>query len=390
MLELLFLLLPIAAASGWLIAKGVPGRRDVMGREPDPAYFHGPNYLPNEQPDQAIDAFCRSVEVNSETFETHLALGSLFRRRGELDRAIRVHQNLVARANLSSDQQGNALLELGEDYLRAGLFDRAEHLFRELLDLHLREREALLRLREIFQQEKEWEQCLAVVSQLALLTGEPLGPEIAHYHCELAEEARRKGDLEGAWLQVQRARAADARGARPNLLQGQIEMEQGSLRAALSSLRRAERRDPDYLSEILPTLLDAYRHLGARADPIDELMKLYRRRQDPMVMQALAEQLKQEQGPGAAATFVAEHLKRHPDLAGVEQLLALGSELPPAEAGGTARLDLLLEVTRALLQRQPAYRCHQCGFVARRVHWQCPRCKCWGSVKRVQGYSEAH
>lgn len=389
MLELLFLLLPVAAASGWLIAKKGSGRRAVRSGEPDPAYFRGINLLLNEQPDQAIDAFCRLVEVNNETFETHLALGSLFRRRGEVDRAIRVHQNLVARTNLSLDQRGNALLELSEDYLRAGLFDRAEVLFRELLELHLREGEALRGLREIFQQEKEWEQCLEVAVQLAALTGEPLGAEIAHYHCELAEEARRKGDLEGAWLQVRLAAAADARGARPNLLQGQLEMEQGDLQAALNSLRRAERQDPDYLSEILPALLDAYQQLGARTDLLDELMKLYRRRQDPLVMQALAELLKQEQGPAAAAAFVAEHLKQHPDLAGVELLLTLGSELPAEEAGGVTRFDLLLGVTRRLLQKQPPYRCHQCGFVARRIHWQCPRCNRWGSVKWACGSREA-
>lgn len=390
MLELLFLLLPIAAASGWLIAKKGLGHRATTAGEPDPAYFRGLNYLLSEQPDQAIEAFCRLVEVNRETFETHLALGNLFRRRGEMDRAIRVHQNLVARVNLSTDQRGHALLELAEDYLRAGLFDRAESLFRELVDLHLREREALVGLREVFQQEKEWEQCLAVVRQLAALTGESMGSEIAHYHCELAEEARRKGDLEAAWAQLRQAQAADAHCARASLLQGQIEMEQGDLPAAVKSLRRAERQDPDYLSEILPALLEAYRQLGAREDLIDELMKLYRRRQDPAVMRALAEQLREHQGPAAAAAFVGEHLRQHPDLAGLERMLALGPELAPEEPGWRNRLELLLGVTQTLLQKQPAYRCQQCGFVARRLHWQCPSCKRWGSVKRAEGNGSLH
>ncbi len=390
MLELLFLLLPLAAASGWLVAKKGFGHRGTLGVEPDPAYFRGLNYLLNEQPDQAIDAFCRLVEVNKDTFETHLALGSLFRRRGEVDRAIRLHQNLVARGNLSSDQRGNALLELAEDYLRAGLFDRAESLFRELLELRLREREALMGLRAIFQQEKEWEQCLAVVRQLAGLTGESLGPEIAHYHCELAEEARRKGDLAAAWARLRGAQAADEHCARASLVQGQIEMEEGDLAAALKSLRRAERQDPGYLSEILPALLEAHRRLGTREALIDELMKLYRRRQDPVVMQALAEQLRAEQGPGAAAAFVCEHLKGHPDLAGMERLLALAPELAEEVAGWHGRLELLLGTTRTLIQKQAAYRCQHCGFAARRLHWQCPSCKHWGSVKRVSGNGAAH
>jgi lipopolysaccharide assembly protein B len=383
MLELLFLLLPVAAASGWLVARKGLARRAAAGGEPDPAYFRGLNYLLNEQPDKAIDAFCRLIEVNSETVETHLALGNLFRRRGEVDRAIRVHQNLVARGNLSAEQRGYALLELGEDYMRAGLFDRAENLFRELVELGLHQRRALIGLREIFEQEKEWEECLHVARELSSLTGEVMGPEIAHYHCELAEEARRKGNAEAAWSHLREAQMTDEHCVRASLLEGQIEMERGDLPAAARCLRKAERQDPAYLSEIFPVLLLIYRRLGDREAMIDELMKLYRRREDPLVMQAVAELIREDQGPAAAATFVAEHLKHHPDLAGMERLLSLGVELPADEGVWCNRLDLLLQATRQLLEKRPAYQCHHCGFAARRLHWQCPSCKHWGSVKQV-------
>ena len=382
MLELLFLLLPIAAASGWLVAKKTAERKPQAGQEPDPAYFRGLNYLLNEQPDKAIDAFCRLVEVNAETVETHLALGNLFRRRGEVDRAIRVHQNLVARSSLNREQRSYALLELGEDYLRAGLFDRSESLFQELIEMNLHKRRALVNLKEIYQQEKDWEQCLNVARELAELTGEAMGQEIAHYHCELAEEARRKGNLDTAWTHLRQAQKADEHCVRASLLQAQIEMERGDLTGAVKSYRKAERQGPEYLSEILPALLQGYRRLGAREDMVDDLMKLYRRRQDTAVMQAVADLIREDQGEAAAASFVAEHLKHHGDLQGMEQLLSLSAKLPVDEARWRGTLDLLLQATRQLVQKQPAYQCDHCGFVARRLHWQCPSCKSWGSVKR--------
>ncbi len=384
MLELLFLLLPVAAASGWLIAKKSAARKPHGGVEPDPAYFQGLNYLLNEQPDKAIDAFCRLVEVNAETVETHLALGNLFRRRGEVDRAIRIHQNLVARTHLSSEQRAYALLELGQDYLRAGLFDRAENLFRELVELDLHKRRALMNLKEVFQQERDWEQCLQVAQELSDLAGEEMGPEIAHYHCELSEEARRKGDLASSSEHLRLAQKADPHCVRASILQAQAEMERGDLVAAVKSYRRAERQGPEYLSEILPPLLQGYQRLGARDDMVNDLMKLYRRRQDTAVMQAVADLIREDQGDEAAAVFVAEHLRHHPDLEGLERLLALSGGVPLDELRLRGFLDLSARVARQLLQGQPAYRCDHCGFEARRSHWQCPSCKGWGTVKRPQ------
>ena len=180
-------LLPVAALSGWLAAR----RSQNVGPSVSTGglrsnYFRGINYLLNEQPDKAIEAFIRVLEVDSETVETHLALGNLYRRRGEVDRAIRIHQNIIARPTLRADQRNEALLELGNDYMRAGLLDRAENLFRELCDTDGYTVPALRQIIDLYQQEKDWDQAIVCARRLAGVSGEPLGRVIAHYYCEQA------------------------------------------------------------------------------------------------------------------------------------------------------------------------------------------------------------
>jgi lipopolysaccharide biosynthesis regulator YciM len=384
MWELLLLLLPVAAASGWWAAKRSESRQSEICTEPDPAYFRGLNYLLNEQPDKAIDVFLRLAEVDSETVETHLALGNLFRRRGEVDRAIRIHQNLVARPALSPPQRAGALLELGQDYMRAGLFDRAESLFKELIDMKQHRSKALANLREIYQQEKDWVRCLEVAQQLERVTGKRFPNEIANYHCELAREALRAGDTERASKQLRQAHAADKHCVRATMLQAEIEMARGDLEAAVTTYRRVEQQGPEYLPEILPALLEGYRRLGERDDMVSVLKQLYRSHPNSAVMLALADIIENDEGNAAAAAFVAEHLKIQADLHGLERLLDLDGRSPTCNAGQREMLKTLLQVVRRLREGQPAYQCEHCGFVAKRLHWQCPSCNSWGRVKPVQ------
>ncbi len=191
MMELLWLLLPVAAASGWWAAK----REPVREREPPPGgteYFQGLNYLLNDKPDKAIEVLSRLAEVDRDTAETQMTLGSLFRRRGEVDRAIRIHSNLIAKMALTHQQRNHAVLELGEDYLRAGLFDRAESLFRELVQQTDYTVVALERLVAIYEREKDWQQAIVYCERLEHMTGRSLKEQIANYYCELAEVARNK------------------------------------------------------------------------------------------------------------------------------------------------------------------------------------------------------
>ena len=383
MIELLFLLLPVAAASGWWLARRDGAVRRGAPAGSAPAFFRGLNYLLDEQPDKAIDVFLELAEVDGETVETHLALGSLFRRRGEVDRAIRLHQNLIARQNLSREQRGYALFELGQDYMRAGLLDRAELLFQELVELGLHRERALRGLLEIFQQERDWQKCLDVAERLKPFSERPMIAEIAQYHCELAEEARRRGDPTEARRQLARAQLADPGGVRATLLQGQMALAEGDAPTAVGLFMQVADRGARYVPEVLPSLLEALTVLG-RTDRLDVLESLAARHPSPPLVLSLSDAVLAERGSEAAQGVLTRYLAGHVDLAALERLLDLRSRVPD-EGGERERRDRVIhDVVRYLLARQPAYQCDHCGFSARALHWQCPSCKRWGTVQPVQ------
>ena len=378
-MEWLFLLLPVAAASGWWI-----GRRDARppgDGDREPKFFRGINYLLNEQPDKAIDVFLKLAEVDSETVETHLALGALFRRRGEVDRAIRVHQNLVARLTLDNAERGYALYELGRDYLLAGLFDRAESLFNELVERGLQQRRALRGLIEIYQAEKEWHKCLETAQALQRLSDESLHTEIAHYHCELAEQGLRDGRTESARSHLLDAQAVDPDCIRASLVQARMEMAAGDAETAALLYRRVAQRGPRYLPAMLPGLLECWRRLGSES-VMAELEALFEQHPSPPLMLRLCDAIEAERGAVAARSFLRDYLRRRADLSGVERMLAI--RIASQHAPTALEDRVLLDVIRHQLARKPVYQCDHCGFEARELHWQCPSCKHWGSIKAVE------
>jgi lipopolysaccharide biosynthesis regulator YciM len=376
-LYLLFLLLPLAAASGWWAARRSGSSHQDPGERPAPAFFRGLNYLLNEQPDKAIDVFLRLAEVDSETVETHLALGSLFRRRGEVDRAIRVHQNLVARTNLSTQQRGYALYELGRDYMCAGLFDRAEGLFKELTELKVQQRRALRGLIEIYQQEKDWSRCLETAEQLQRISGEPMAIEIAQYHCEMAEEGLRDGNTAQARAHLLDAQAVDRNCIRATMLQARMELAGDQPATAAMLYRLVAERGPRFVPAMLPGLLECWRRMG-RTEVAADLEQLFRAYPTPPLMLELAAAIERERGTDAAMAFLVDYLDGHADLAGAERLLAMRVEATESTPFGD---PTLLAVVRHLLAAEPVYQCDHCGFEARDLHWQCPSCKWWGSIK---------
>ena len=381
MLEFFWLLLPVAAASGWWAAKRSAAREC---RESDkmtsPAYFRGLNHLLNEEPDKAIDVFVQLVEVDSETVETHLALGSLFRRRGEVERAIRIHQNLIARPALTREQRALALLELGQDYMRAGLYDRAENLFLELKEMKLYLRRALENLRIIYQQEKDWKACLRVAKELDGLVPEPLDLEESHYYCELAEEARGRDDQEKAKQLLKKAVLANDECVRPIHMQAEVAIEQSNYKSAIKLLRQAAEMDPEYLPEVLPQTVECYRRL----DKMDELKQylggLINTTPYTGVALTMVELIRETEGEQAAAEFLAEQVAVHSSLQGVLKLIEINEELPDTQAASL--LHKVKEHIQCLLAERSAYQCVKCGFAASTMHWQCPSCRSWSTIRR--------
>ncbi len=381
-MELFWLLLPVAAATGWLVARRSYLRDEHSGTdERTPAYFKGLNHLLNEQPDKAIDVFVKMLEVDSDTVETHLALGNLFRRRGEVDRAIRIHQNLIARPTLNRDQRAQALLELGQDYMRAGLFDRAESLFEELAGMGMYEEQATEHLRVIYQQEKDWVECLKVAKRQEQLTGRSLATERAHYYCELAQEQFANKDYSAAKQRLKKANQADPKCVRATLLQAQIESAERMPKLAIKTLKRAEQQDLAYISEIMPLLVKCYEQLGSHSEMASYLRYLNRQTSSFAVALALVNLIQQDDGDAAAVEFLTEYLHRHPNLEGLDRLISLG--LQGDQGGLLDSLQILRQLVEKILEGRSGYQCGRCGFSAKLLHWQCPGCQSWSSIKPI-------
>lgn len=375
-MEWLFLLLPVAAASGWWVARHGPAARPSQGAMPDATFLRGLNYLLDQRPDKAIDVFLRLAEVDSETVEIHLALGSLFRGRGEVERAIRIHQNLVARPGLDPAQRGFALYELAQDYMRAGLFDRAESLLLELAEIEPQGRRALKALIEIYQQERDWTNALAVGERLQRLTSRSMAAELAQYRCELAEEALRSGDVQRAGDQLEAAQNVYPQCVRALILQARIEMGQGEPAAALGLCRRVAEQGPGFIPDVVPQYLEALSGT-AGADVRAELERLYEVQPSPVLVLALADVIEGDEGAGAALALLSRHLQQHADLAALGRFL----EIQAGVGTAGAELETVRRVVRRLHDAEDAYRCDHCGYVARRLNWQCPSCKHWGTIK---------
>ena len=262
LMPLLFLLLPVAAICGWYAGRRVSRKQSprlpyTIHRD----YFKGLNYLINEQPDKAVDVFIKLLEVDSDTVETHLALGSLFRRRGEVDRAIRIHQNLIARPQLAKQHRLHALSELGQDYLRAGVLDRAERLFLELVELGEGNQSSLRFLLRIYQQEKDWHKAIEIAHKLQT-PSEPMHSIIAQYYCELAEQMIKKGRVDQILNYLKRAQAIDHSCVRASLIRARLEYDTQRYKESIRCYKRVIDQDPDYISEIVAPLSECYQELA--------------------------------------------------------------------------------------------------------------------------------
>lgn len=380
-IELLFLLLPLAALSGWLL-----GRRDARAARSNEYlalssdYFTGLNFLLNEQPDKAIEVFVHMLEVDSDTVDTHFALGNLFRRRGEVERAIRIHQNLIARPTLNRQQREQALYELGIDYMRAGLLDRAESLLAQLVDEGGSfQQQALVQLMDIYQQEKDWYKAIAIGQRLQGMSSSSLSPIIAQFFCELAEQALHGGEQGTALRMLRRALVEDRNCVRAALIEGNLELAAGNYKDAIRAYKRIEQQDPVYLPEILPPLREVFRQQGRDEELRDYLNQLLQRHGSVAVMLTLADLIRQQDGDQQAIEFITRQLRAQPSVRGMCRLI----ELKLQAADGNVRDDMQVfkGLVDRLLEAKPVYRCSHCGYTGKTLVWQCPSCRQWNTTK---------
>ena len=372
----MLLVFPLFFGMGWLAAridiKELLSESSALPR----SYFQGLNFLLNEQQDQAIEAFIEVVKVDPQTVELHFALGSLFRRRGEVDRAIRMHLNLVERADLAEEKKQQALFELAQDYLKAGILDRAESAFHELHGT-LYEKESLDFLLEIYQKEKDWLRAIDISQRLTALTGKSHGKEAAFFFCELAAGELAAKQTEAAVVHLGQALAANPQGVRASIMLGDIELAAGHVSRAIEIWRQVEQQDAQYLPLVAERLLQAFRQRGDEAAGVALLQTWLQKYPSLDLMNVLFSALVQGEGAEAAYVMVRNELKRNPTLLGLDKLL----EAQLLKMSGDRRADI--EMVKSLIHNRTRglamYRCSHCGFKARQFYWHCPACHSWES-----------
>lgn len=381
MVYLLLTLLPVAAMSGWFMSSRQEQRHQHKRGKFPRDYIVGLNYILNEEPDKAVDIFIKLLEVDSDTVETHLALGSLFRRRGEVDRAIRIHQNLIARPQLDRQQRAEALLALGQDYMSAGVLDRAEHLLLEVIELKgSQTNESLRLLLQIYEQEKSWDHAIAIAEKMA---GNAMRVNIAHYHCEKAQRAWSHGERESAMRLVYKALNKDPACVRASILLGNMYSECGNYKAALPHYQRVADQDLAFLSEVIEPMVACYQHLGKEQELLTCLHNISNRQPSTTVILALAERCELHQGSVKASEFLAKELQHRPTLKGLQRLIDFQQDM--ATASERSNLFMLRELVKNLLEKKPIYRCSRCGFSGKTLHWLCPSCHKWSAIKPISG-----
>jgi lipopolysaccharide biosynthesis regulator YciM len=361
---------PLFFGLGWVAAR-IDIRQIVSESRALPSsYFKGLNFLLNEQPDKAIEAFIEVAKVNPETVELHFALGSLFRRRGEFDRAIRMHQNLLERADLPQEQKLAALAELGQDYLKAGILDRAEEVFTKLQESGLAgaARRSLL---EIYEQEKDWPRAIEMLKKVGTDAR-----VLAQYNCELAASEAAQSRPEAAQRLLEQALDENRKCVRASLLLGDLKKNDNDFDRAIEHWKRIESQNPAYLALAAQRLVEAHRAAGRAEDGLRLLAGYLERYPSLDLLDTVFQQTMEAQGPEAAYRLVREELRRNPTLLGLDRLLEaqiIGA--PTTER--RADLELIRNLVHAHTRRLARYRCETCGFKARQFHWRCPACGGW-------------
>ena len=376
----MLLVFPLFFGMGWLAARmDIKELLSESSALPQ-SYFQGLKFLLNEQQDKAIEAFIEVVKIDPQTVELHFALGSLFRRRGEVDRALRMHHNLVDRVDLDDDKRQQAIFELAQDYLKAGILDRAESLFRELEKTPYA-RQALEFLLELFQKEHDWLKAIAVAQRLTVVTGQSYGKHAAFFYCELASEeiaqGNTKGNSDGARAHLQQALQDYPGAVRANMMLGDMAADEGKHQEAITIWKKIETQDGQYLPLVAERLLNAYRSLKRETEGVVLLREYLSKYHSLDLMNVVFDGVLKSEGAAAAYQLVRDQLERNPTLLGLDKLLEAQLLEVPTERRADIQMvkDLVYKRTRNLAM----YLCANCGFKARQFYWHCPACHAWDS-----------
>jgi lipopolysaccharide biosynthesis regulator YciM len=384
MLELLFLLLPVAAGYGWVMGRNSARQAQqkhssILAKH----YYKGLNFLLSDEPDKAVDTLIKMIDLDSDTVETHIAMGKFFRHRGELDRAIRVHQNLVSKEQISALQRESALYELGRDYILAGFLERAENAL-QLLNSQKHFLNAQVQLFNIYQTTKEWPRAIELAEQMIGAGGDSdeLYTRVAHFYCEQANIEIKNNNLTEAEIHLKKAIDVDEKAVRPWLLLGKIAMQQHDFDNAIDCLSQIPSRDLSWLSEAVPLIEECAENLNDHVK-FNKVLDEYWQQCATAYLAKVKLMAKAGKVESAAGVLL-DQLKKHPTMKGFKTLMGLYIDLQDHEQS-TISLILLKELLEEQIKQRPKYKCHSCGFAGSKIHWLCPSCKKWGVVKPIKG-----
>ena len=379
----LYLLVLAAVASGWWLGRRQPRK---PSRSAGLDHYAGLNYLLNEEPDRAVVRFIQDLSVNPDTLDTHLALGSLLRRRGDVEKAVVVHENILRYPAFGQDVIHQVQLELARDYLLAGLLDRAEKLLLELSQLRgAVRRESLVLIIELYEREKEWQKAIVAGERLAVGDeAEKYERAISHYYCELAMSHLAGKNIEAARRALRDGIGHDAKNPRTSLLLAELEIQEQRFPEAFKALLRIKDQDPVYVPESLPLLRLVSERGGVSAAPVQAYLEQCLLLVPSIsIVLSLAQRIREVSGDEAMSKFIANHLKRHPTIRGLTQLIDL--HMDNTQGVAKQNLSILRSFAEALVANKPVYRCHECGFEGKKLHWHCPICKRWGTIHAIFG-----
>ena len=368
------LALPVFFGMGWVAARVDLKSLLSESRALPSSYFRGLNFLLKEQPDKAIEAFLQVAKENPQTVELQFALGSLFRRRGEVDRAIRMHQDLMNREDLPPEQRREASFELSQDYFKAGLLDHAEEVLSRLGDAEPSP-EVHRQLLDIYIQEKDWQKAVDTARKLEVSARRNYQLEIANYQCELAITANVHGDREGAERHLGAALEANRKCVRANLLRGEWLAREGRHEEAIEAWKAIEQQDPAYFGLVAEGMLESYKALGRLGEGLTLLRGLQHRYPGIDLLNAVYQATAEHEGDDAAWRLVRDEVRRNPTLVGLDHLM--DAELVRAPPERRQDLQLMKSLVHSHAQALAVYLCGNCGFKARQFFWQCPACGGW-------------
>ena len=368
--------IPIAIGFLWLLFRTTQTHKrqqSTLSSE----YFKGLNYLLNDEQGKALDIFVKLVESNWDTIDTHFALGKSYRKNGEMDKAIKIHQGLIARPSLPDRYRSKILLELGYDYLGAGWFDRAEGLFKEVLIQDKKSKEARHNLILIYQQEKDWFKAIDIAVDLFSESPAVSGPMIAHYYCELADISKTKGDISQLETYANKALRYDANCVRASILLADQAKASGDDKKAIKLYESIEKQDAESIILVIDSMFECYTNLSSENKLYEYLVDLQNRHENLFLQTVIVSVLEKSQGKQAAIEYLSDKVKHQPSLAGIQKLVAYKEKELDAD-------EVFADLTAAISVMQKdsvEYRCQKCGFSTNTHYWLCPSCNNWGKVK---------